>query len=178
MLNVFVTLEGNIGDYIKPVKTKSTANSPRLQALQANLNVLVHHYSNEPAVADNCQLLWEGLSKAMENAQKNLTPMEKKWDKYKEIKEWYVGVGEQIATGAQRAGVSNNGYQYYLRMFLGSNESDPEFLTNFLKKTVCETSIKFKNPDCAEYLWNKYNGMSKEELHSEAVRERISIRSK
>ena len=176
MLEVFVTLEGNIGDYIKPVRTKSTANSPRLQALQANLNAIVHHYSSEPAEADKCQLLWEGLTKAMVDAQKALTAMEKTWDKFKEIVEWYKAVGKQIATGARRVGVSRRGQEYYLMMFRGSNVSDPEFLTNFLKKTVCETSLDFKSPNCAEYLWDMYNGMSKEELLSEAVRERVSIK--
>ena len=175
MRYVFVTLEGVLGDYIKPIRTKSTTSSLRLKTLQASLNYLVYQYSDKPAYADNCQLLWEGLSKVMEEAEKDLTPVEKKWDKFKEIVDWYVAVREQIATGARRKGVSRNGQAYYKNMFLGSNVADPEFLTNYLKYTVCVTSLDFKNPDCAKELWRGFNSMSKEELVKEAVEDRIRV---
>lgn len=178
MRYVYVSLDGVLGDYVKPIKTKSVTGSQNLKALQASINNLVFQYSVKPAYADNCQLLWEGLSKVMEEADKSLTPTEKKWDVFKEIEAWYVDVREQLATGARRKGVSRNGQSFYKHMFLGSSPSDPEFLTNYLKYIACVTSLDFKSPDCAKELWKGLNSMSKDGLIKEAVDDRIRVSMK
>ena len=173
MRYIYITLEGALGDYVKPVRTESTTKSSNLQKLQGALNAIVRAHSDQEADSTKCQELWETLVNiTRESLKTQLTPEEKKSQTFSEIKAWLGGVGEALAFGATRNGISKSSMEIYrLRWFRASDDS-PEFLENFLKYTVCQTSLFFRNADTAKYLLESYSDMTDSELVLEAIKER------
>ena len=177
MRYVYVTLEGTLGDYIKPVRTESTTNSLNLKNLQAELNLCVRKYSPIPATAENCRALWESLVEIGQRWTKKLSQQELRWEKFKEMEAWLGGVGAQLAFGARRKGVSMSSHEIYRVGFLRADEESPEFLEYFLKHMVCVTSLDFRKTANAETLWAKYDEMTDEELIQEAINDRYMLRN-
>lgn len=105
---VFIDLKGNIGDYIKVIRTNSITTDTQLKSLQKELNGIITNYIKKQATAANCYYLWNELTTTFKAA--NIK--HKEYEVYKELVSIIDGIGERIAYLCKRKGYKPRGITY------------------------------------------------------------------
>ena len=178
---IFLDLQGTLGVYAKPIRTKSSTGFEKLHTLQASINSTVEQYRNTDALAINCREFWESLYSMLTKANRTLTAAEKKSDVYKEILDWYTALGNQIAFFTIRSGVVNSDYDWkaICDKFLDApRDAEDYYLECFLQMSVFMCSVKMKNKEVALYYLKKLEKASREQLLNMADEDRASLNAK
>lgn len=66
---VFITLSGNIGDYVVRITRESKTKDLEVQALQTRLNTLIKQQSILPATAENLSNLWKNMTELVKDVE-------------------------------------------------------------------------------------------------------------
>lgn len=98
---VFVTLTGNLGDYVEKIYTQSSSSDNAIVLLQRKLNATISMMSKLPATAENCKALWNKLTELVHNAGVVHT----EYEAYKEIINAVDEIGNNIAYLVPRLGI-------------------------------------------------------------------------
>ena len=140
MLTVYLNLNGVLGDYVKQIRTKSTTKSIGLINMQAELNQCVEKHVSIAATAGNCKKFFEELQEIAQRKTNALTEQEMTWDKFKEIEDWYMHAGYQLAIGYTRKGVSMETYTKY-KNYMMFDEDIYKRVHYLFKVVVCIASL-------------------------------------
>lgn len=158
-----------LGDYVKPFKTTRTGFK-RVQDMHIALEQTLKMYSNHPATAENAESLWTSLDTIARKVVKEMFKPEIECDAFLEIESWLEQVGEAIAWGSQRKGISNYTHNLICNKFINMDGSEPDFINTYLQMITCITSLQFKSKENAEALFAKIDKMDDDELFKEALK--------
>lgn len=176
MRYVYVQQTGTLGDYAKPLKRQNKTGYKRVQELQAALDQTVKMYSSKPATEENSQELWESLTNIGKKLADEMQDYERECDAYLEIEDWLSKIGERIAFGSVRPGITVPTHSRYCARFLATDSTSESFIDTYLKAITCITSLQFKNRDNAEALFAKLDRMTDSELIQEALKDKEQMR--
>lgn len=98
---VFIDLKGNIGDYVKHIRTNSNTTDSELRGLQGKLNLIIKEMQSKPATADNCKYLWDNLVTVFYNTKIK----HKEYAVYGELINAVDKIGYSIAYLCKRNGI-------------------------------------------------------------------------
>lgn len=70
---VFITLSGNIGNYVTKISREEKTKNADIQALQIRLNTLIKQESGLPATAENLNRIWNNLTDMVKDIETVLT---------------------------------------------------------------------------------------------------------
>lgn len=121
------------------------------------------------ADAENSQELWETLESIMIKVYNKMTEMEKKTEAFKEIYEWFLDVGDNIAFMHIRKGIPERIASMYYARFINCNKDSEEFVPLFLKEIICRYSKFCWKKETANSVLCMLSEMSEEELKVAAV---------
>lgn len=154
---VFVTLTGNLGDYVEKIYTQSSSSDNAIVLLQRKLNATISMMSKLPSTAENCKALWNKLTELVHNAGVVHT----EYEAYKEIIKAVDDIGYSIAYVCPRLGIQkphnlaervvDDGYK------LTINDGGTTDFTHF--------NLKYQNDELVElYKWNYLWSVSKGDI--------------
>lgn len=178
---IFLDLQGTLGVYAKPIRTKSSTGFEKLQTLQGALNETVEQYRNIDAFASNCREFWDAIYSMLMKTNRTLTAAEKKSDVYKEILDWFTNLGNNIAFFTIRSGVVVSDYDWkgICDRFLDAPRNmEDYYLQCYLQMSVYMCSVKMKNKEVALYKLKKLEKASREQLLAMADEDRASLNAK
>lgn len=92
---VFITLSGNIGNYVTKISREEKTKDADIQALQIRLNTLIKQESGLPATAENLNRIWNNLTDLVKDVDTVLT--NKKDPAFLEIVNKVNNIGYTIA---------------------------------------------------------------------------------
>ena len=178
---IFLDLQGTLGTYAKPIRTKSSTGFEKLHTLQASINETVEQYSRTDAFAANCREFWETIYSMLMKTNRTLTPAEKKSEVYKEILDWFTNVGNSIAFFTLRSGVVVSDYDWkgICDRFLDAPRNmEDYYLQCYLQMSVYMCSVKMKNKEAALYQLKKLEKATREQLLNMADEDRAALNAK
>lgn len=164
MRYVFITQDGKLGKYVKTVDRKSKTGFKRVQLLDAALTQTVRDYAQMEASAENSQELWETLESIMVETYDKMTEMEKKSEAFKEIYEWFLNVGDNIAFMCIRKGISEMVASMNYAKFLKCDKDNEKFVPLFLREIVGRYSKFYTDKKKANTVLAQLADMTDEEL--------------
>ena len=176
---VYLQQAGTLGDYAKPLKKRQhTTGYKRVQDLQVALEETIKMFASKPATEENSRELWESLTSIGEKLSNEMRDYERECDAYLEIEGWLSKIGERIAFGSIRPGITVPTHSRYCARFLTTDSSSENFIDAYLKAITCITSLQFKKRENAEALFAKLDRMTDSELIQEALKDKEQMKSK
>lgn len=164
-----------LGDYAKPFKTARTGFK-RVQDMHIALEQTLKMYSNLPATAENAESLWTSLDTVARQAVKEMFKPEIECDAFLEIESWLGQVGEAIAWGSRRKGISIYTHNSICNKFIKMDGSEPEFIKTYLQMITCITSLQFKSKANAEIFFANIDKMDDEEIMEMAMKDKEKMK--
>ena len=176
MRYVFINQSGVLGDYAKPFKTTRTGFK-RVQDMQIALEQTLKMYSNLPATAENAESLWTSLDTVARQAVKEMFKPEMECDAFLEIESWLGQVGEALAWGSQRKGISyQTRNEICSKFFYKMDGSEPEFINTYLQMMLCTITNKFNDKEAADAFFAHIDDMSDEEIMEMALKDKERVK--